>query len=324
LPAHPFCAARIAATLQSQPDITANAPYFSVVIPVYNDWGPLDRCLRALAGQVNAPQFEVIIVDDGSDPPVGPSLRAWNNHFLLTILHQPHSGIAAARNLGIQRAKGQILVFTDTDCEMRSDCLSALHTALLKSPQHNSFQLHMVSDCSTVIGRAEELRLMSIQNQTLRSDGCIRYLNTAGCAIRRSSINLCVPLFDPQAQRAEDTLLLANLILHGEAPLFVPGAIVQHTIELSWIECLLKDMRSAWREGRTYDMIAAKGVTVRMGERERLKMMMSMWNAAKQPSIGRMACLAVIARRTTHRIVRLLYNTLRRPRKTIIRNARQR
>ena len=46
----------------------------------------------------------------------------------------------------------------------------------------------------------------------LQPDGRIRYLNTAGFAIRRTAVNVEEGLFDPVAIRAEDTLLLANLM----------------------------------------------------------------------------------------------------------------
>jgi glycosyltransferase involved in cell wall biosynthesis len=303
--------------LRSQQEISTAVPQFSVIIAVYNDWGLLDHCLHALAQQEKAPPFEVIVVDDGSAVPVPESIRLWSDRLPLTVLRQPHSGIAAARNLGIENSTGSVLVFTDTDCEMRSDCLLALHAAMLNLPQQSSFQLHLVSDCSGLINRAEKLRLMSIQQQTLQPDGCIRYLNTAGFAMRRAHLSPAAPIFEPQAQRAEDTLLLANLILQGELPLFVADAIVQHKIKLSWTECLRKDVRSAWREGRTYNMIAAKGVTVRMGDKARLKMMISMWEASNQPSIGRMAWVVVISRRIVHRTVRLLYKAVSRLRRSL-------
>jgi glycosyltransferase involved in cell wall biosynthesis len=303
--------------LDSRQEISTTVPHFSVIIAVYNDWQPLDHCLRALAQQENSPDFEVIVVDDGSATFVPESIRLWSDHVPLTILRQRHSGVAAARNLGIESSTGSVLVFTDADCEMRCGCLSALHAAMLNFPQHNSFQLHLVSHCSSLMGRAEELRLLSLQNQALRPDGRIHYLNTAGFAIRKAYLSPAAPLFGPQALRAEDTLLLANLILRGELPLFVVDAIVQHTITLSWTECLLKDTRSAWSEGKTYKMIAAKRVAVRMGDRARMRMMISMWNATNQPSIGRTAWFVVIARRTIHRTVRLLYRALSRLRRLL-------
>jgi glycosyltransferase involved in cell wall biosynthesis len=305
-------------TLHDQQPNPAFVPNFSIIVAVYNDWGPLEQCLTSLSKQENTAPFEVIVVDDGSTDAAPESIRAWNRCFPLAVMRQAHRGIAAARNLGVQSSAGSVLVFTDADCELQSNCLSALDAALLSFPQQNCFQLHLISDRSSLIGRAEELRLMSIQNQTLRPDGSIRYLNTAGFAVRRACISADGQLFDPGAQRAEDTLLLAELIRRGQLPLFVPDAIVQHTIKLSWADCLFKDMRSAWREGGTYDKIAAKGVTVRMGDRARMKMMASMWNTANQPSLGRMAWFVVIARRTVHRSVRFIYDALGRFRKPLV------
>jgi hypothetical protein len=67
----------------------------------------------------------------------------------------------------------------------------------------------------------------------LQPDGSIRYLNTAGFAIRRKGADVAAGLFEPVARRAEDTLLLANLMRRGQLPLFVPDAIVEHAIPLS-------------------------------------------------------------------------------------------
>lgn len=278
-----------------------------MIIALYNDWEPLEHCLHSIGSQENAPPFEVIVVDDGSESSAPESILNRSERFPLSVLRQSHQGIAAARNRGIQNAKGAVLVFTDADCLMQPDCLAALHQALRGNPRRNSFQLHLVSDCSSLVGRAEELRLWGIQNQTMQPDGSIRYLNTAGFAIRRECAG--PGLFDLAAKRAEDTLLLANLIARGELPFFVCDATVQHAIRLSLVRCFFKDIRSGWREGRTYDMIAAKGVTIRMDDRARMNMMLSMWRAAAQPSIGKMAWLVVIGRRTIHRIVRLIYRT---------------
>lgn len=286
-------------------------PHFSVIIAVYNDWEPIEQCLRSLGQQVNAPEFEVIVVDDGSDQEAPQSIRNWNERFPIGIVRQQHSGISAARNRGIQTAKGSILVFTDADCEMESECLSVLAAAASSIPQCNCFQLHLAGEQSNLLGRAEELRLMSIQQHAVRPDGRIRYLNTAGFAIRRASVGANQALFDPFAERAEDTLLLADLIRRGELPFFVPNAIVRHRINLSLLSCLVKDVRSAWREGATYDKIAAQGVSVRMSDAARLRMMGSMWDSSKQDSIGRTAWFVTVARRTVHRLVRSLYKALR-------------
>ena len=60
-----------------------------------------------------------------------------------------------------------------------------------------------------MIGRTEQLRLAMLQAHLLQADGRIRYLNTAGFAVRRSAVDLTKGVFDPWPLRAEDTYLMA-------------------------------------------------------------------------------------------------------------------
>ena len=276
---------------------------FSIIIPVYNDWNSLSDCLLAFAAQENCPKFEVIVVDDGSRELARDSIREWNSRYPLSVIRQENAGIAAARNRGIPEARGEILVFTDADCRFQADCLSALGANITASPQHSCFQLHIIGDCSNTVGRAEELRLTAIQDQTLLPDGRIRYLNTSGFAIRKSSLSSDFVLFDPAARRAEDTLLLANLIKHGELPLFADDCIVQHSISLSFWACLLKDVRKGRIEGRTSELIQRTGVRVTMQNRGRLRMLVSTWKLARDRSIGRTAWAVLVTRQFVERTV---------------------
>jgi len=292
-------------------DPISTPPAFSIIICVYNDWSLLDDCLRSLAGQASAPSLEVIIVDDGSRDDVPDSIQQWIRNAPVTIVKQPHAGIATARNRGIQAAKGSVLVFVDADCKLQANCLAVLSSAIADFPQTDYFQLRITGDCANLVGRAEELRLISFQNHMLQPDGRIRYLNTAGFAIRRSKADVEAGLFDVRAIRAEDTLLLAMLMQRGELPRFVVGATVQHAIHLSLMECFLKDIRSAYVEGPTYDIVSALGVKIRVSQRERLQVLCSMWKTAGQNSIGRTAWFVLLARQTLQRIVSFGYRYLR-------------
>jgi len=276
---------------------------FSIIIPVYNDWNSLSDCLLAFAAQENCPKFEVIVVDDGSREPARDSIREWNSRYPLSVIRQENAGIAAARNRGIPEARGEILVFTDADCRFQADCLSALGANITASPQHSCFQLHIIGDCSNTVGRAEELRLIAIQNQTQLPDGRIRYLNTSGFAIRKSSLSSDFVLFDPAAQRAEDTLLLANLVKRGELPLFAGDCIVRHSISLTFGACLLKDVRKGKIEGKTSRLIQRTGVRVTMQNRGRLRMLVSTWKLARDRSIGRTAWAVLVTRQFVERLV---------------------
>lgn len=284
---------------------------FSVVIPVYNDWKPLEQCLESLARQTNAPSFEVIVVDDGSAEDTPDFIRKWTSSYPLTFLRQSHTGISTARNLGISNSSAEILLFVDADCRVEANSLVALNSAIANSPNQDCFQLRLVGSGVNLVGRAEDLRLRTFQNHMLQSDGRLRYLNTAGFAIRRASANTKPNLFDPSALRAEDTLLLMDLMHAGKLPLFVHDAVVEHAIPLSLTECLRKDIRSAFTERRTYDLIAAKGTRIRLTQRERLQLLLSMWKAAGQPSIGRSAFFLLVTRQVLKRTISLAFGLFR-------------
>jgi glycosyltransferase involved in cell wall biosynthesis len=284
-------------------------PMFSIVIPVYNDWISLDQCLQSLGKQSNSPSFEVIVVDDGSAESAPESIRN-PVHGQLTSIRQSHAGIPAARNHGIRASKGEVVLFVDADCRLRPNCLATLGETIVRFPQHDYFQLRLLGNRSSLVGRAEELRLMALQEHMLQPDGRIRYLNTAGFAIRRARAAPETDLFDPTALRAEDTLLLVNLIQRGELPLFVPEAVVEHTIQLSFLACLRKDAQSAYLERRAYEIIASKGVRIRATQRERLRLLLSMWKTAGERSIGRLAWITLVFRQTLQRMISSIYECL--------------
>ena len=283
--------------------VSETAPAFSIIIPVHNDWGPLGECLESLGRQENAPTFEVIIVDDGSREPPPELIRQWAGRFPLAILTQPHRGIPAARNRGVEAATGSVLLFVDSDCRLRTDCLRNLGSTVVQLPQQNSFQLRLAGDLSSLVGKTEELRFIALQNQLIQPNGCIRYLNTSAFAIRRARVDPGKGFFEVNVRRGEDTLLLVSLIEAGELPYFVASATVQHVIPLSLGLCLLKDIRSAYLERRAYDMISAKGMRMRVGNRERLAMLSSLWETAGQRGIGRTAWFVLVGRQTIQRVV---------------------
>jgi glycosyltransferase involved in cell wall biosynthesis len=285
--------------------LPSSMPFISVIIAVYKDWTALDTCLQSLTQQRIAPEFEVIVVDDGSDETAPQAIAEWAQRLPLTMVRQVHAGISAARNHGIQASTGSILLFVDADCRLQPNCLAALAATIAAAPQHSYFQLRLVGDGPGVVGRSENLRLVTLQNQLLQPNGCIRYLNTAGFAIRRTQVNTRMGLFDATVLRAEDTLLLAHLIEAGEMPFFVADAIVQHVMSRSIAACLRKDALSAYLETRAYDVIAAKGVKIRMSNRDRLRMFSSMWKMSRQPSVGISGWLLLITRQALCLLVRM-------------------
>ncbi len=85
---------------------SATTPSVSIIIGVYNDWKPLDRCLRSLTEQRFPPSFEVIVVDDGSEEPAPQSIRDWadHKHLTLSINPMPESPLPGIEVLRFRRA----------------------------------------------------------------------------------------------------------------------------------------------------------------------------------------------------------------------------
>ncbi|MGH9326865.1 MAG: glycosyltransferase family 2 protein [Terriglobia bacterium] len=280
-----------------------SSPEITVIIPAHDAWEPLAGCLQSLAEQERAPEFEVIVADDGSREPAPSFIESWASRLTLTIDRRLHSGPAAARNRASRLASGAVLLFTDADCRLRKDCLAALHSALADSPANDCFQLRLTGDCSRLAGRAEHLRLEMLQRHLTGACWRINYLNTSGFAIRRQ--RLSGEIFDPSAYRGEDTLLLVKLMRTGELPLFVSAAVVEHSITLPFLKCLAKDIGSGCREAKVDREIASKGVRIRMSHRERLGMLAPMWREAGRPAIGRSAYFVLLARQFVERATSL-------------------
>ena len=89
---------------------------WSVVVPTYNRLPILQKCLAALEKQTITQPYEVVVVDDGSTDGTVEFLQSHTDDFPhVRLLLQNHEGAAIARNTGIDAAKGEIIVFIDSD-----------------------------------------------------------------------------------------------------------------------------------------------------------------------------------------------------------------
>ncbi len=87
----------------------------SIIIAAYNAEKTIVNCILSLKKQIY-PQFEVIVVNDGSTDNTEKILEKIKG---IEIISQKNRGSGAARNVGAKKARGDILVFTDSDCEIR-------------------------------------------------------------------------------------------------------------------------------------------------------------------------------------------------------------
>jgi O-antigen biosynthesis protein len=105
-------------------------PSVSVIVCTHNGAQTLPECLQGVRG-LSYPDFELIVVDDGSSDDSADVARAHG----ATVVASEHRGLSAARNAGIARANGEIVAFLDDDAYPDPDWLHYL-AALLRDDRH--------------------------------------------------------------------------------------------------------------------------------------------------------------------------------------------
>jgi len=100
----------------------SRTPFVSVIVCSYNGASTLAACLESL-GKLNYPDYEVILVDDGS---TDDTAYVASQFPAVHYIHQSNQGLSHARNTGAAAAKGEVLVYTDSDCMADVDWLAYL------------------------------------------------------------------------------------------------------------------------------------------------------------------------------------------------------
>src|SRR5690349_3602213 len=107
-------------------------PKVSVIIPTYNRAQFIARAVDSVLEQTYK-DFEIIVIDDGSSDNTQEILKAYEGK--IRYVYQQNKGISAARNRGIQEAKGEYIAFLDSDDVWKPEKLS-VQVAILDVNPH--------------------------------------------------------------------------------------------------------------------------------------------------------------------------------------------
>lgn len=114
-------------------------PLVSIIVPSYNAESYIEDCVNSVIKQTYT-QWELLLVDDGSTDQTPDIIDQFSNSDPRIIgLHQIHGGVSTARNKGLERAKGDYIVFLDAD-----DMLT---------PNSLAIRVEGIQDADMVIGR---------------------------------------------------------------------------------------------------------------------------------------------------------------------------
>jgi GT2 family glycosyltransferase len=222
-----------------------NPPLISVIIPTCNRPAELQTCLEAFSHQdYPRSQFEIIIVDDGSKFSLTSVISSFINSLDVKLIVQANAGPAKARNTGSQYAKGQFLAFTDDDCTVAPNWLSALANRLVTAP-----------NCLIAgkILNSLAKNPFSTASQTLLDYVYIQYNSNPELACFSGAANMALParLFEIAGGfnasftfASEDREFCARWLSQGHRIIYAADVEIYHAHHLSW--------RSFWQQHFSY------------------------------------------------------------------------
>ncbi len=214
----------------------------SVIIPAYNAAQTLPACLAALQGQTQLPG-EIIVVDDGSQDQTAQVARAYGAQ----LLEQPHQGPAAARNLGIRQARGDIILLTDADCEPEPTWVAEM-TRPFADPRVVGVKGSYRTRQQERVARLAQVEFEE-RYDLLERLATIDFIDTSAAAFRLAVLRE-MGGFDPAFPRAvsEDAEFSYRLARAGYRLVFNRQAVVYHRHPSTWSAYLRRKIKFGyWR-----------------------------------------------------------------------------
>jgi glycosyltransferase involved in cell wall biosynthesis len=173
-----------------------SAPLLSVILGVYNGIDFLDSAVNCIVSQNYSP-LEIIIVDDGSTDQTADAAENWKNRCpdQIRLIQRANGGVAAARNTGLQAARGEFIAILDVDDLWMPGTLNAFFSALIANPQ-----------AAVVQGYIRRTWITETAGGPRYERDFVPYLAmNAGSLFFRRSVFDTVGLFDERPSQNEDT-----------------------------------------------------------------------------------------------------------------------
>ena len=198
-------------------------PDVSVVVCAYNAADTLDQCLVSLEG-LHYPSVEIIVVDDGSRDGTAAIAR---RHPAVRLIEMEHGGLSAARNIGLARATGEIVAYTDTDVRVEPEWLTYLVEPMLSSRFAGSGGPNVVPREDPWLAQCVA-RAPGGPSHVLFDDRIAEHVPGCNMAFRRDAL-VALGGFNPIFTRAGDDVDLCwRLQERGWRIGFAPCALVWH------------------------------------------------------------------------------------------------
>lgn len=157
-------------------------PKFSIIIPVYNVEKYIKKCVDSVFNQTFK-DYEVIVVNDGTPDKSMELIKDYD----VTIINQKNQGLSSARNNAVKKAKGDYIIFLDSDDYWRKDLLKEINKSLKNNPDVVRFQIQEIFEDQDGILEHKEKGFEGLNGVDAFNTICnYHYLENAWCyAIKR-------------------------------------------------------------------------------------------------------------------------------------------
>jgi glycosyltransferase involved in cell wall biosynthesis len=160
--------------------MTERSPIVSIIVPVYGAEAYLPACIESLCRQTY-PHIRIILVDDQS-PDGCPEIcdRYAEQDSRIVVIHQENKGVSGARNTGLEHARGDYVMFVDSDDELYPDAVEILlqdaekYGADLVSAAMESAKTPREQEAPYTVFRGEESLVQSLNGHPGTVSACAK------------------------------------------------------------------------------------------------------------------------------------------------------
>ena len=200
----------------------------TVIVPVKNEEKIIGKCLHSLKS-LNYPNYEIIVVNDGSTDGTEEILKQFNT---ITVLTTNGMGPSMARNLAIEKSGGGYLAFTDADCLIDKEWLNQLRAYFTDTNVMGVGGDQLCPEDETLFGKDVHnfLKLIAFSSDYLKTEKevmNIRHNPTCNMMYRKEAFEK-IGNFKKDLWPCEDLEFDCRLIQSGYKLIFNPKAIVYH------------------------------------------------------------------------------------------------
>ncbi len=193
----------------------------TVIVPVYNTAEYISKCIKSILCQTHK-ALEVIIIDDGScDESLSICKKLQNEDSRINIVRQENNGASMARNVGLNMAHGEYLMFVDSDDQIDSEMIEQMLKTIL------------ATNVDIIISKIPgEMQVYKQTTDVSQSETLLHLLrdqvwwSPCGKLFKRQ-------LFDnirfPRPTISEDYWIMVHLILNGANVFYVPTSYYHRT-----------------------------------------------------------------------------------------------